>query len=283
MQKIKEYLSSLIAGFLVLVLTTLFIKFVSLNMIFVTIFVVILLYISGYILRANRLPNWIKSLLICMPIIAGFYLLILNELPRFWIVFPLYLGASFTGGIKNDKTKLIGSVALLFATLCVAFVLIPNIISNDLVKVVNADAPVYYMLDLDSNDEVTNSTFEGKVLVLDFFGTWCRPCIAEMAELEKVKQHFSDREDIEFAIACTDTGMDTPEKALDFKERRNLSFDLLYDYNSESHRKFKFSGVPALVIIDKSGNVRLTHEGYNEAENLKETLISTIERLVNEK
>jgi len=61
-----------------------------------------------------------------------------------------------------------------------------------------------------------------------------------------------------------------------------LPFKLAFDYKSTNHKNFNFSGVPALVVIDKKGNIRFSHEGYNQAENLSGTLKTLISELLNE-
>jgi peroxiredoxin len=85
-----------------------------------------------------------------------------------------------------------------------------------------------------------------------------------------------------FIIACTDTGGDTNEKAINFHSKRQLPFLLTYDTEARVHKSFGFTGVPGLVIIDKKGKMRFKHEGYNQAENLEKTLIPLLKGLLKE-
>ena len=72
------------------------------------------------------------------------------------------------------------------------------------------------------------------------------------------------------------------EKAKKFYTDRKLPFSLLYDNEAVAHKKFGFTGVPGLVILDKKGNIRLKHEGYNTAEDIQATLLPVIHDLLAE-
>jgi hypothetical protein len=58
----------------------------------------------------------------------------------------------------------------------------------------------------------------------------------------------------------------TPERFRAFAQRRRLTLPLAFDPGGKTHDSFGLTGVPALVIIDRSGRVRFVREGYNPAE-----------------
>lgn len=152
----------------------------------------------------------------------------------------------------------------------------------DLSQVKNEAAPDFSLQALNRDELIQSADLKGTVSVLDFFGTWCRPCIAELPILEQVRTHFADRRDFELYLVGNDSGGDNPEKLRRFAEQRQLQLSLAYDEQGSLHRGLGFTGVPALVVIDRYGRIRFTHEGYNASENLEGTLVQVIQNLLEE-
>ena len=133
-----------------------------------------------------------------------------------------------------------------------------------------------------SGNIVDSKTLEGKVVILDFFGTWCKPCIGELKELDKVQMAFKDNKDVVFYVINANYGGDTPEKFKAFIDKHNYKFKFAYDYDSKIFKLLKLQklGIPVTLIIDREMNIRLQHVGYNPAEtNFSENMIKTINGL----
>ncbi len=226
----------------------------------------------------------LKILILITPIAIVFYLLVVEELSNLWIALPLFLIATVLGQLFKNKThSLLGFSGLFIITAFICFTYIPDAIAENLSQTLNEPAQQFELQDLLSSEKINNNSVKDKVVVLDFFGTWCAPCIQEMKELKEIKSSLSEYEnELEFIVVCTDTGGDTPDKAINFHKKRELPFRLAFDYDSNNHKNFNFSGVPALVVIDKKGNIRFSHEGYNQAENLSGTLRTLLIELLKE-
>ena len=181
---------------------------------------------------------------------------------------------------KHNKNGII-SVALLSLTIAfISLKVIPNDLENSL-TVKRYDKLPEFTIHKVNGEKIQSKSLKGKIVVLDFFGTWCKPCILELKELEKIKATFNE-EDVEFIIMNADQGGDTPEKFKAFINKSNYTFEYAYDHDSKIFKQLKLAhlGLPTLLIIDKNQNIRLQHVGYNTAEtNFTKHMIEFINEL----
>lgn len=237
-----------------------------------------LLYFSGAILLfcialwvgAKVRKDWPSALLLFLPLPSVFGFVVLPQSPFLWPNLLLWAVASILGfllrasGLKNKMT--LAGVALLLAIsawYCTSY--IPSQIKSALNRFGNDAAPPFTLQAISEGPVPTTAT-AGKILVIDFFATWCPPCIAELPELARVRADFQGRRDIEFVIAATNAGGDMPERVRSFALLRHITVPLAFDPGGKAHAAFGLSGFPGIVVIDRAGRVRLTHQGYNSSE-----------------
>ena len=119
---------------------------------------------------------------------------------------------------------------------------------------VGQPAPDFAIRDV-NGDIVRLSDFRGKVVVLNFWATWCPPCRAEMPDFQEV---FEAREAAgDFAIRAVDKLLEDTEDAVrQFVEEFGLTFAVGFDETDEIFERYGVRGLPSTFFIDRDGILR---------------------------
>ncbi|UCB50610.1 MAG: TlpA family protein disulfide reductase [Deltaproteobacteria bacterium] len=96
---------------------------------------------------------------------------------------------------------------------------------------------------------MTLSDLKGKVVLINFWATWCPPCREEMPSLERLYRHFKYEK---FTLLAVDI-MEHPETVKTFAREYNLSFPILLDKKGEVSQKYAANALPTTYVIDKEG------------------------------
>jgi thiol-disulfide isomerase/thioredoxin len=116
--------------------------------------------------------------------------------------------------------------------------------------------PPFVLANLDG-EMVSSGELAGKVLVINFWGTWCPPCVKEMPELQLFSERYRGSEDIAvLTIACRDPG---PEHVRDWMEKKGYDFPALM--NDEYARPSGVRGYPTTWFVDREGNIAFEKVG----------------------
>jgi thiol-disulfide isomerase/thioredoxin len=118
-------------------------------------------------------------------------------------------------------------------------------------------APGFTLPDL-SGTNVSLADFKGKVVLLDFWATWCGPCRQTMPLLEKLQQDVP-RDLVLLAINLQDTREDVQH----FVAARQIKSRVLLDSEGEVGRAYQSESIPMQVVIDREGVVRYVKYGYS--------------------
>ena len=133
--------------------------------------------------------------------------------------------------------------------------------------------PDWKLLDL-NGEETSFSAFRGKVLFVNRWATWCRPCVAEMPGIERLYERFSP-EQVEF-LAVSD---EPPEVVRRFAGEQGWELPL-YTSTEEAPSMFRSRGIPATFILDRQGRIAFQHVGSARWDD--ESSVRFLNRLLSE-
>ncbi len=116
---------------------------------------------------------------------------------------------------------------------------------------VGATAPDFSLPTLEGGTARLSSQ-RGRVVVLNYWATWCEPCRTEMPALQAIASDLADRP---FTLWAIDYQEDLPAVAA-YREKLELRLTLLLDADGATARRFGVRGLPATFLLDRSGVVR---------------------------
>lgn len=122
------------------------------------------------------------------------------------------------------------------------------------------------------NNVITLSKLRGNVVVLDFWGTWCKWCVKAMPKIQSVHEHFKGKKVIVLGISCKEPNDADPKQ---FMKEHNITYNSL-KYGEEITHLYNVTGFPTLFVIDKDGKIIKSLSGYSD--DMDTQLINIIEK-----
>lgn len=131
-----------------------------------------------------------------------------------------------------------------------AMVIQPKVRQKSFGKLNSADFENWYLKDIEGNIHPF-SEYKGKVIFINFWATWCGPCMGEMPEIQKFYDKFKNNTQVQFIIATSDDKA-AIQKFLD----RNKDYNFpIFQMQSQEPNLLKTNSIPTSYLIDKEGNI----------------------------
>lgn len=128
------------------------------------------------------------------------------------------------------------------------------------------EAPSFSLKDMHGN-KVNVADLKGKVVVLDFWATWCGPCKASFPAMQKMVTKFKDDPSIKFLFVDTwENGNEKEKNAKEFIAKNKYDFHVLMDNDNKVVEQFKIEGIPTKFVIDKNGVIRFKSVGFSGSD-----------------
>jgi thiol-disulfide isomerase/thioredoxin len=132
----------------------------------------------------------------------------------------------------------------------------PN--QNPAEKLVGQPAPKFSLEDLEGKSIAAVEANRGKVIVLDFWASWCPPCREGLPHLDQLDKDQREQGVIVYAV----NERESAEKAKGFTTAQNLSVAVLLDANGEVGAQYLVTGIPQTVVIGKDGKIANVFVGF---------------------
>ena len=135
---------------------------------------------------------------------------------------------------------------------------------------VSGVAPAFTLMDVNGRS-VSLASLRGKVVILDFWATWCPPCKREIPDFIKLQSEYGSK-----GLQIVGIALDQPNKVQAFVKDNGMNYPVLLGTDEVAANYGGVEAIPTTFIIDKNGKIVTKYEGFRS----KETFESQIKKLL---
>jgi len=123
-------------------------------------------------------------------------------------------------------------------------------------------APDFTALSLVEGETVKLSEYRGKVVYLDFWASWCPPCLTSLPQFNQLSEEFPASQFQMLAVNVDEN----PDKARKFLRKHPVRYPSAMDPKAKLPEKFGLKTMPTSYLIDRKGVVRYVHKGFRRGD-----------------
>lgn len=116
-----------------------------------------------------------------------------------------------------------------------------------------------FTLQSNSGEQVSLESLKGKVVMVNFWATWCVPCRQEMPHLQALYERYNS---LGFELLAVNVEKNNAEGARKWLEETPVTFPVLFDPENKVTKLYKVQTMPSTVLVARDGTMRFIHHGY---------------------
>ena len=118
-----------------------------------------------------------------------------------------------------------------------------------------------FTLESINGDTIKLSDYRGKVVILDFWATWCRPCVMEIPHYKELYEAYKDS-----GLAIIGIALDKPQKVVSFVDRFEVNYPIAVGDRSLAREYGGIRAIPTTFVLDQDGRIYRKYVGYRAKE-----------------
>lgn len=143
-------------------------------------------------------------------------------------------------------------IAILVMILTSGLLIIGCATGSEPIAAVSEAAPDFQLQNLDGQP-ISLSDFKGKPVLINFWATWCGPCVSEMPYIQEIHEEWPDKGLVVLAINIGDSSSEVEQ----FLQNHNLSLPVLLDTKKVVAQRYSIRAIPTTFFLDKDGMIQV--------------------------